>query len=186
MERYSQGVPKMSARPPGKLELPPHQVTRCRTRGKITGHVTSNNITGCMIHFYRGRSRPCTLPGACEACSKGNAARWESYFSAWDIKTGREFTVAITRAAVPFFSRAFKQYGSLRGLSFVIWRCGDKPNSRLAAELRPSNLDPAALPKEPPLVKMLFHMWEVSTGYKLKLHPEDGVTAEESQQEKQA
>ncbi len=137
----------------------PYRIHRCPAAKTMKGVIVSDGIIGTALHYWKGRSVPCTHD-ECTACIAGNKPRWKGYFQ---MKSADEHTVQIveiTERVYPLFEAAKRKHGSLRGLGVRLSRINGKPNGPLQADFDGIQASDAELPAEANLCDILERMWE--------------------------
>jgi hypothetical protein len=149
-----------TARPRRKEEQQSFEIVRTPPAGKICGVIASERFEGVELHYYRGRSTPCT-GNDCEACEGGMRPRW----------TGYVFLQSATKRLVifEFTARGFNSFQNmlvsmkddLRGAMMTAKRMGSRPNGPLLVAFEEERRDPGSLPPVPDLREILERIWEV-------------------------
>lgn len=137
-----------------------YRVMRCPAKGTITGIVASDVIVGTHLHYYRGRSTPCTK-SQCEACEAGHVPRWKGYVLLMCARTKTMSIFEFTQRAFEAFLIRQQQHGSLRGCVLKAHRTSARPNGPLSVEFEEARYDDALIPTVPNLREILERIWEV-------------------------
>jgi len=137
-------------------------LVRVPPKGLSGAIVLSEEVLGTEIHFWGGRSMPCSRAD-CKACLEGISARWYGWLWILAEKGGMISIVEITAAAAEQTRAYVEQQGSLRGARFAAQRLPAKPNGRMTLFLRPSHYDAAKLPTPGSLITALERMWNATS-----------------------
>jgi len=148
-----------TATPLNGEQRPAHRLIRIRPGKPASGIITSLNLIGCYVHYWRGRTTPCQ-ESKCPACKENQAARWYGWFSLWSPKTHEHVIAEITSACVDAFAAYALTHGQLRGAKVTLARATAKQNARLIAILEESAISPDILPPPLDVQTTLEKMWE--------------------------
>lgn len=149
-----------------------YQITRCSPNGSIKGIVLSDSLVGTKLHYYRGRSIPCTTT-ECAACESGQTPRWKGYFYLFDPKSRRIEIPEITERCFTPLDAYYTEHGTLRGGRVTIRRTKPKKNGPLELWFGEGNFQTADLPNPENLREVLLRMWEAKSD---NLHAEAAST----------
>ncbi len=126
----------------------------------IRGIILSSHLIGTMLHFYRGRSKPCTKE-KCEACEMGQKPRWKGYLELKPADGRTVQIVEITERVFPELDREEKKHGSIRGLKIELSRLKPRANAPLHLEIKAGRIADCDLQQEHDLRAILERMWEI-------------------------
>jgi hypothetical protein len=146
---------------PKREDLPAnYRIMRCPPKGEIRGVVASDVIVGTHLHYFRGRSTPCSK-SQCEACEAGHVPRWKGYVLLMSLKTKNLQIFEFTERAYEAFLQKQEQHASLRGCVLTCRRTANRPNGPLQATFDEARYDDALIPPVPDLREILQRIWEV-------------------------
>lgn len=120
----------------------------------------SANYLGARLHYWKGRSTPCTGTG-CEACKTGQRPRWKGYVQAYHQATKTIVIFEFTERGYDPFQAAINHHQHLRGLKFHTFRLNRKPNGPLQITFDELREESPHLPKAGDLAAMLERIWEI-------------------------
>ena len=136
---------------------------RVKPKQPIQGIITSRALTGCYVHYYRGRTTPCEEE-RCEACKDNRNARWYGWVGIWSPRTHQVAIAELTPACLDPLSKYLLTHGQLRGADLTLRRANEKINSRLSATIKESTIALEHLPPELDVISILEHIWETHRG----------------------
>lgn len=147
-------------RPSDSTDDLPFRIHRTPANRAIKGIILSSHLIGTMLHFYRGRSRPCTKDD-CEACESGQKPRWKGYIELKPADGRTVQIVEITERVFPELDREEKKHGGIRGLKVELSRLKPRANAPLHLEIKAGRIADCDLPSEHNLKTILERMWEI-------------------------
>lgn len=153
-------MPQYSNRPPADTTGVSFPIVRTPAAHPLKAIVTSDDILGCMTHFWHGHTVPCDRPN-CEPCEEGTPYRWHAYCTAFVPNSSLHFLFECTAAAADQLVQYRKAYGTLRGCTFTAYRWKQKINGRIILKTEQSAMSGDALPKAPNLEKVLAILWQL-------------------------
>lgn len=118
----------------------------------------SHDIFGIRTHYYRGRTGPCLKTG-CPACERHMLSRWNGYLLAVDAKDASRILFEFTPPAAVQLDQAFKEFGSLRGLSIIAARTAKRANAKVVLTIKGINSQAHKLPADSEIWPILSHIW---------------------------
>lgn len=127
----------------------------------IEGWITSTNVVGVYVHYWKGRTRPHTKNATCEACENGNVPRWKGYLTLWNARTASHWLQEITPAAYDGIKVGLNAHGELRGHGLTLARTNHKNNAPMKATVWEKTIDLRTLPPGPDIIKILFRIWDI-------------------------
>lgn len=138
----------------------------------------STDLLGCNTHYFRGRTTPCR-GDSCPACADGLSWRWRCYLAVVDLSTHQRAILELTASATQPVIAYRQANGTLRGCHIIAQRQDTRRNSRLFVRCLPADLQKIQLPPDPPLAKILCHIWGIPyvpppNGKTLRGHPTIG------------
>lgn len=139
--------------------LSPTRLIRTRPGKPLTALITSDQLLGCYVHFWRGRTTPCN-GATCEACNDNRLKRWYGWVSACTLAMTENVILEITAACCDPIKDYVRTHGRLRGAQLFLERATAKQNSRLIARITESKHSPDVLPAALDVVHVLEHIWE--------------------------
>lgn len=158
----TQMEPRWINRPPTPTEFAGLRLIRVGTAKQFEAIITSEQLTGCITHFWKRRTTPCSAPD-CPACRDAVPGRWHGYLSVLCTRTRTHFVLELTAlAAVPVAEFADAK-GSLRGAMIVATRLGNKANGPVQCTVSPSSADLRTLPRAVHMEKFLRTIWNLDT-----------------------
>jgi len=137
------------------------EILRCGATEALKFVILSDQVTGHSLHFYGGRSKPCSRPGCCEGCENGNMARWYGYLGAHAVRGHDLAVVEITAGVAERFQEARRKFGTLRGLRCRLERRGKRREGKLIATFLPANVALDELPVSINVLRMMCRVWEI-------------------------
>lgn len=146
--------------PPAESRPAPYELRRVGL-DPTTGFATGDTPLGVMVHFYKGRTRPCVGTQACEACENGNEARWKGYLTLFDPRSREHWIQEYTAQAHEGIKLGIVAHGSLRGHEICFRRQRRKPNSPMIAEVWIKTIDLRTLPSAPDVKAILRKIWDI-------------------------
>ena len=146
-------------RPDEESGVSNYQIVRTPQGKEVQAIVLSEQLVGTKLHYWRGRSVPCSGPD-CEACKGGNVARWKGYVLITNRACSQVYIFEFTQRAFDAFDRFFTEKGTLRGAIMTAKRLGKRPNSPLSITFEAGRHDEDLLPPEEDIAQMLSRMWE--------------------------
>lgn len=154
-----------STEPPPTAKAASTQIYRCGKNGTGRFAILCEQITGCEVHFYRGRTIPCLMKseGWCLPCEdpKGNASRWRGYLSVIQTHTHQTFLLELTPPCCGPLQDYLRDYRTLRGAVIELHRQSGKPNGRITASINRLKIDIADLPEPLDVKSQLATIWEI-------------------------
>ena len=138
----------------------PYRIHRTPATRELRVIIISEDLIGTNLHFWKGRSTPCT-GNNCTACQSGHKARWKGYLQALNENSNTVQIVEITDRVYDAFALQKQKHGTLKGLGVRLSRTNGKPNGPLAAEFDGIKRSPGELPEEANLPGILERMWEL-------------------------
>lgn len=137
-----------------------YQIMRTPPDRTVYGVSISSNLVGAKLHYWKGRSTPCT--GAeCDACQNGQRPRWKGYLAIMDPKQKLVKILEFTERCYADLNSFFQQRGTLRGAQVQFSRLNRRPNGPMQVEIAEMLFDQGLLPEEPNLREILDNIWEV-------------------------
>lgn len=149
-----------------------HDLWRVPASGIQGLTILSHDTVGAYVHYFGGRTQPCTDVG-CKACEANKQPRWRGYLFVLRGRSERTGVVELTAACMAEIDQAFSTYRTLRGCGLTLTRKGQLANGKLYADLHAPKESRVALPKAPSLEKFLAKIWDLRT-----MTPETVVTDE--------
>lgn len=153
-------MPQFNNAPPANHDQPQLRIMRAPASPPFQAIITSDDLVGCPIHWYAGRTLPCELEN-CPACGDGLAWRWKGYVACVCQKTDEHCIFEFPAAAGERLAEYRNKNGTLRGCQFRAYRIPERPNGRLLLRTQPSNFLPNMMPKEVDVVKCLLRIWQI-------------------------
>lgn len=138
----------------------PFRIHRTPANRPIKGIILSTHLVGTMLHYFRGRSRPCGKNN-CEACESGQKPRWKGYIELKPSDGKTVQIVEITERVFPQLDAEEKKNGNIRGVKIELSRLKPRANAPLHLEIKAGRIADCDLPKEHDLKAILERMWEV-------------------------
>jgi hypothetical protein len=138
---------------------PANRLIRCRPSKPLTGIITSTLLTGCYVHYWRGRTTPCQ-DDQCEPCKERQIARWYGWLGLWNPTTHEHVIAEITASCLDTINAYMATHGQLRGGHLALARANDKQNSRLHALVKESNVNTSHIPPELDIITSMEKIWE--------------------------
>jgi len=120
----------------------------------------SRDIFGIRTHWHGGRTCPCKRI-ECPACLDGKLSRWNGYLLAVDKRDQARIVFEFTPACATQFDNAFRELGTLRGVEFVASRTSNRPNGKVAVQVKGVHPKAAALPCDLAIWPILAHIWGI-------------------------
>jgi hypothetical protein len=127
----------------------------------LEGIVLNEELIGTNLHYWRGRSRPCT-GNDCDACKHGQKPRWKGYVFIYGERSKRTVIFEFTERAFGPFDAYFTEHGTLRGAKLKASRLSKKENGPIHVVFDDANYDRPNLPKPTDLRGVLERMWEIN------------------------
>lgn len=152
-------MPRWTQGPPPEDKQPQARLLRVKPGHPIAGIITSRQLLGTYVHFFRGRTTPCT-DDACPACRANQLPRWYGWFSIWQPTTHGHAIAEITTACTTAIGAYTQTHGQIRGAHITLDRATNKPNARLNATLKPSPFTTDIIPHELDVATILEKIWE--------------------------
>lgn len=122
----------------------------------------SSDIFGIRVHFYRGRTGPCTTRD-CEACKAQHLSRWKGYLLAIETATRQQVIFEFTPPGATILDAARKEYGTLRGLQIIASRVSSKPNAKVMISVKGITVLPPHACPDYAVWPILAHIWGVAS-----------------------
>ena len=135
------------------------RLIRVKPGRPIVGIVTSMELVGCYVHYFRGRSKACERAD-CEACREKHMPRWYGWVSIWGPKSNEHVIAEFTASCVEAIQEYRLKHGQLRGAVLTLERATAKINSRLTARVQQSTINADVLPAELDVIGTLEKIWE--------------------------
>lgn len=120
--------------------------------------ITSHDLVGCLVHYHRGRSTPCTGK-PCMACEDNADRRWRGWLGVYAPKTTKQYILEITPACTKEIDQWFSDHRTLRGAMVAMCRIPKKANGRLHIDIRSSGLPALQLPEAPKVQDEMERLW---------------------------
>jgi hypothetical protein len=139
------------------------QLVRIKPERPLSGIITSKRLIGKYVHYWRGRTTPCT-DQECPACEDNRIARWYGWISLWGPKSKQHVILEVTASCTEEIEEYYHAHGQLRGAQIHIERPGYKVNGRLHVRLSESLCSPDVLPAALDVATILEHIWETHHG----------------------
>jgi len=147
---------------PRSEDLPqPWKILRCSKSGSPRCMILADDVLGCYVHYWGGRTRPCLRVG-CEPCDKGQAPRWRGYLPVITATTHLTRLLEVTGNCYPEIERWLGEKGSLRGLVIELQRKGKVANGELLCTLREATGFASSLPSSPDVAPLLAKLWRLT------------------------
>jgi hypothetical protein len=146
-------------RPTNGAQSQPFRIHRVKPGAGSKGVIVSYDVIGTELHFWKGRSVPCT-GNTCTACQSGQQPRWKGYVQVLAAATNVVVICELTDRCVPAIDEAKRIHGSLRGLGVHIRRANARVNGPLEIEFAGTQRSDGELPDPADLIEMLERMWE--------------------------
>jgi len=153
--------PNWINRPPVPTEFAGLRLIRVGTAKHFEAIITSDHMIGCLTHFYKRRTIPCTAPD-CQADCDGVPARWHGYLSVLCTRTRTHYVLELTALAAVPVAEFDDAKGSLRGAMLDATRLGNKPNGPVSCVISPSSADLRTLPRAVHLERFLATIWHLN------------------------
>jgi hypothetical protein len=131
------------------------------SRAPVIAICLSSKPLGAEVHFFRGRTRPHTNDGTCEACHAGQAPRWRGYLTLWDREQRQTWITEITPYAYDGLKEGLTSFGTLRGHTIKLERTKPNPNAPLQATVYAALTREEELPPEPDIRHILERIWDL-------------------------
>lgn len=126
---------------------------------------TAHKIATVHVHFYDGRTRPCSLPEApCPACDTGLAKRFEAYLGCFNLTRNVPMLLALPEGAYHQVAAAVGEAvkGEMRGTRWIFARKYESRRSPLSAEFVGREENPANIPNGLDVIAILYRCWGLS------------------------
>lgn len=136
-------------------------LTQTPVKGSLSVIVLSHNLTGCVVHFWSGRTLGCTGVD-CEACEKNRAAFWEGYLAAVKRGSLERVIVRITEKIGGRIVAWQNNRHTLRGAVMEFDRPSRTPNGRIRLKIEETAVDVPEKLVEPDMQKVLCHIWRMN------------------------
>ena len=149
-----------SNRPPKASLADRWDIRRCRATEKVRAIILSHQVVGLYVHYWSGRSRPCTGE-TCEACASNNAARWKGYLAATDEGLKARWLLELNASCAQGAHVHFSKLRTLRGCLAILSRSNGKSNGPLFLQISNQPMPNHALPDAPNVEQKLCRIWEV-------------------------
>lgn len=137
------------------------KILRASKKGTQTLLMVSDDCTGCYVHYWSGRTRPC-WKNDCYPCACGQAPRWRGYIAVLTQSPSVGRLLEITPSVINDLDRWIQQEGTLRGSLITLKRRGNVPNGELVCEVAKPTGFAATLPPEPNVVQLLSRIWRLT------------------------
>lgn len=139
-----------------------YDLRRTPAKGKVKAVFTSEHVMGCPVHFFAGRTVPCTQEDGCVPCEHGRSYRWMAYFACVDRSDGEHIIFEVTALIHSEMATCDEKYGGLRGMEFHACRPSGRINGRISFSTtrKPKELD--GLPDPPDVAAVMEHIWAPS------------------------
>lgn len=147
---------------PKACDLPEQwKILRAKKNGTPACLIVSNDCTGCYVHYWAGRTRPCKREN-CTICDQGQMPRWRGYIAVLTPSPSRGRLLEITASVVGDVDRWIKENGTIRGATISLSRKGNVANGELACKIgRPAGFT-VDLPTEPDIRGILGRVWKLT------------------------
>jgi hypothetical protein len=147
---------------PNQEDLPSSwKVLRASKKGTPTVMILSDDVTGCYVHYWHGRTRPC-FRNDCEPCAMGQQPRWRGYLAVWTPKPSTGRLLEITGSVIQEIDRWLKQEGTLRASTISLSRKGNVNNGELNCKLAKPSGFAVELPPGPNVMQLLARLWKLT------------------------
>jgi len=128
---------------------------------KTVGICLSNKPIGTLVHFWRGRTRPCLGPLLCEACHDGQTRRWKGYLALYNPDERKVWIHEFTENAYGGIGEALESFTSLRGHWIRFERTKPVSNAPVVATVSPSKSPSDTIPEDPDIKQVLNRIWDL-------------------------
>jgi len=146
--------------PPEHTESSTLPLIRVPPKRTVGGLILSHRLIGASLHYWKGRTRPCTAPN-CEACEGNYIPRWYGYLAILDEKKNKIGMIEVPARASWAIHRSWCEQRTLRGWRIELSRVGTRANAPVCVSLSEHKLEGRIIPECPDLVRALCRMWEV-------------------------
>jgi hypothetical protein len=141
----------------------------------VIGFITCETIVGLSLHFHKGRSKPHTKNGLCEACEAGNTPRWKGYMTLFDPRRKDHWLQEFTPSAYDGIRAGIDAFGGIKGHSIQLERTTHRQNSPMKSTVHIATLDLRVLPAAPNIIKVLYRIWDISESVNPPTHSTDRI-----------
>lgn len=135
-------------------------IKRPKGTTEIRGIIVSHNVTGLYVHYYCGRTRPCTGEN-CEACAANRRAAWKGYVAVTDTTCKEKWLFELTPTAAERLKKAFSEFRTLKGLAIKMRKANGRDNGPTWVAIGQQPVPAHALPDAPNVEARLCRIWEV-------------------------
>ena len=153
-------MPKWTREPPAHKDLATLPILRAPPRGVLVGQLTSYEMVGCPIHWWRGRSLPCE-DHKCPACQNKVPFRWKGYLGFWQPAQSQHSLLEIPAAAADTVADFRLQNPTLRHAIVELKRVPEKANGRVLLRIKPGPTDAKMFPQPPDTERLLAKIWDL-------------------------
>jgi len=153
-------MPNWTREPPDHTILATLPILRAPTKPAIVGVITSYEMVGCNLHWYKGRSLPCE-DRKCPACEMKIPWRWKGYLGFWQPAEAQHSLLEFPAAAADTIADFRSQHSTLRYAILELKRVPVKANGRVLARIKPGVTDYKIFPQAPDVEKILARIWDI-------------------------
>lgn len=117
---------------------------------------------GVELHYFRGRSTPCTDEHDCPACVAGNPARFVCHMWVICENTGTVILLALPYSASLAIYGWRRANGKIMGKRIFATRSGKTNRSRVSVKIgREPAIEAESLPELPNIGEVLERIWRI-------------------------
>ncbi len=146
-------------RPDETQQSPGYKLMRCPADKKLGFICYSRAIIGVNVHFWKGRTNPCTGED-CRACDDKSPYRWRGYLCGAHPKSKIVAAIEITGGCIDPIDDYGKTYGSIRGAIIMLERMSNRANGAVKLTIERSDWPPETLPEPIDIQNLLMKLWD--------------------------